>query len=132
MILPQAIIVEFWQVVEQCPSDKGARFREWIKENIVFANELHALFFGGEEFYQSDSWFDVRYRAIKLHGRCCQCCGTTASPSNPIQVDHIKPRSKYPHLALDISNLQILCRDCNLGKRAWDETDWRDSNEVAT
>ncbi len=45
----------------------------------------------------------------------------------PLHVDHIKPRSKYPDLALDINNLQILCESCNLGKGAWDETDFREA-----
>ena len=42
-----------------------------------------------------------------------------------IQVDHIKPRIKYPNLELDEANLQILCADCNQGKSYTDETDWR-------
>lgn len=37
----------------------------------------------------------------------------------------MKPRSKYPELALDPDNLQVLCKACNLGKLAWDETDFR-------
>lgn len=30
-----------------------------------------------------------------------------------LQVDHIKPKSLYPKLALDFDNLQILCYECN-------------------
>ncbi|MFC6439812.1 HNH endonuclease [Bowmanella sp. JS7-9] len=33
-----------------------------------------------------------------------------------LHVDHVKPRAKFPELALDINNLQILCETCNLGK----------------
>lgn len=77
------------------------------------------------EFYTSDAWRRVRYRALKKHGNACQCCGTPASRKKPLHVDHIKPRSKHPELELDINNLQILCEDCNLGKGSWDETDWR-------
>lgn len=77
------------------------------------------------EFYDSDEWKEVRYKALKLHGGCCQCCGVRASERIVLHVDHIKPRSKYPELELQLSNLQVLCADCNLGKRAWDETDWR-------
>jgi 5-methylcytosine-specific restriction endonuclease McrA len=40
-------------------------------------------------------------------------------------MDHIKPRAKYPHLALDIRNLQPMCSDENTGKGNWDSTDWR-------
>lgn len=76
-------------------------------------------------FYESDAWLELRYRAIKLHGGYCQCCGRRPSRINPLHIDHIKPRSKYPELELDIDNLQVLCKKCNLGKRAWDETDWR-------
>lgn len=76
-------------------------------------------------FYESDEWRELRYRALRRGGGCCQCCGARATKDNPLHVDHIKPRSKYPRLALELSNLQILCKDCNLGKRAWDETDWR-------
>lgn len=76
-------------------------------------------------FYVSDEWRRVRYEALRLHGAVCQCCGTKAAKGNPLHVDHIKPRSKHPELALDINNLQVLCADCNLGKSARDQTDWR-------
>jgi len=42
-----------------------------------------------------------------------------------LRVDHIKPRAKYPDLAGDIDNLQILCARCHQSKGANDETDWR-------
>ena len=42
-----------------------------------------------------------------------------------IHVDHIKPRSIYPDLALTYDNLQLLCEDCNLGKGNKCEIDWR-------
>lgn len=74
------------------------------------------------EFYDSDAWRRLRYQAIRLYGRTCMACGRT---DGVMHVDHIKPRSKHPALELALTNLQILCRDCNLGKSAWDETDWR-------
>lgn len=76
----------------------------------------------GNSFYDSREWQQARYKAIKLYGRKCMACATV---EGEMHVDHIKPRSKYPQLQLEISNLQILCRACNLGKSAWDETDWR-------
>lgn len=80
-------------------------------------------------FYESDAWRDVRYRALKLHGGCCQCCGARGSRDAPLHVDHIKPRSQFPGLALDLTNLQVLCADCNLGKSDRDQTDWREDIE---
>jgi 5-methylcytosine-specific restriction endonuclease McrA len=44
-----------------------------------------------------------------------------------INVDHIKPRKLFPHLALSLDNLQTLCSPCNHGKGNWDMTDWRDA-----
>lgn len=75
-----------------------------------------------QSFYESDEWRALRYQALKLYGRKCLVCFRT---DVEIHVDHIKPRSKFPELSLVLSNLQILCRDCNLGKSNRDETDWR-------
>lgn len=76
-------------------------------------------------FFVSDQWIRLRYRTLSKRGNICECCGHSWSVGNPLQVDHIKPRSKYPHLSLEASNLQVLCRECNMGKSNIDETDWR-------
>ena len=64
-------------------------------------------------FYDSREWLDIRYRVLVKYGRECMCCGKTKGVMN---VDHIKPRSLYPELALEFDNLQVLCPDCNTGK----------------
>ncbi len=96
-----------------------------LREILANPSKAKPFYILRSSFYDSDEWRDVRYRTIKKYGACCQCCGARASREKPIHVDHIKPRSKYPELALDLENLQVLCVDCNVGKRAWDETDWR-------
>jgi hypothetical protein len=78
-----------------------------------------------DDFYLSTEWLDIRYQALKRYGGACQCCGATGTTDNPLHVDHIKPRSRFPELALDITNLQVLCMMCNRGKGAADSTDWR-------
>jgi len=79
-----------------------------------------------QEFYDSSEWRRLRYKVIrKYEGRCMAC----KRDDQPLHVDHIKPRSKYPELMLVESNLQILCEDCNLGKSNIDETDWRKSKK---
>lgn len=77
------------------------------------------------DFYESREWLDLRYRVLQKSGGSCKLCGCRATAGNPIQVDHIKPRSLYPELALVESNLQVLCRACNMGKSNKDNTDWR-------
>lgn len=76
-------------------------------------------------FYESMGWRAVRYKALVLHGGRCQCCGAGREQGKIMHVDHIKPKSLYPELALVLDNLQVLCEDCNLGKSNRDETDWR-------
>lgn len=81
-----------------------------------------------DDFLDSKEWRRVRYQALRLHGGRCQLCGDRALLGKPLHVDHIKPRSRFPELALDINNLQILCEDCNKGKGASDTTDWRNAS----
>lgn len=82
-------------------------------------------FIVSDAFLQTYEWRATRMQVLKRDGAICACCG--ASPANGaiMNVDHIKPRRLFPHLALDISNLQVLCGDCNHGKGNWDQTDWR-------
>lgn len=77
------------------------------------------------DFYNSDEWKSIRYKVLVKFGATCQCCGATRKDGVQIHVDHIKPRSLYPHLELVESNLQVLCEMCNLGKSNVDSTDWR-------
>jgi 5-methylcytosine-specific restriction endonuclease McrA len=77
-----------------------------------------------EKFFKSREWRQLRYDALKLHGRKCQCCGATPE-TTILHVDHIKPRSKYPELQLSVDNLQVLCEDCNIGKSNLHEDDFR-------
>ena len=78
----------------------------------------------GKPFCKTDEWLSLRYDALVKYGRRCCCCGVT-SESAVMHVDHIKPKSLHPELALDINNLQILCKDCNFGKGNRDDTDLR-------
>lgn len=76
-------------------------------------------------FYESDEWRQLRYKVLKRDKGRCLLCGRGVAENVILHVDHIKPRSKYPHLELIEDNLQTLCEDCNLGKSNIDETDWR-------
>lgn len=73
-----------------------------------------------ESFYRTEAWLRLRYFTL-LKYRKCLLCGS----KDNLHVDHIKPRSKRPELSLDANNLQVLCRDCNLGKSNLDSTDFR-------
>ena len=80
----------------------------------------------GESFYESPAWRMVRFEALKAsNGSCCMCGRNPIDNGVKLHVDHIKPRSYFPELSLDINNLQVLCADCNIGKSNRDDTDWR-------
>ena len=80
----------------------------------------------GDDFLLSYAWRKLRMEVLLEQGSTCQCCGAQASRDRvKMNVDHIKPRRLYPGLALEKSNLQVLCADCNHGKGNWDQTDWR-------
>jgi len=79
-----------------------------------------------DSFLSSYEWRSVRMQALKRDGARCCCCGASPKDGVVMHVDHIKPRRKFPHLALDLDNLQVLCEVCNHGKGNWDQTDWRE------
>lgn len=81
-------------------------------------------------FYSTPEWRELRYLVLKRDGGRCQLCGRSAADGSVMNVDHIKPRHKYPHLAMDESNLQVLCATCNAGKGGRDETDWREGISI--
>ena len=81
-------------------------------------------------FFKTPEWKRVRYQALRIYKNFCQCCGRKRSESLDLHVDHIIPKSIRPELALELSNLQILCADCNQGKDNIDATDWRDENST--
>jgi 5-methylcytosine-specific restriction endonuclease McrA len=84
-----------------------------------------------EEFLQSYEWRRLRMEVLVERGARCECCGISPKDGAVMNVDHIKPRLRFPHLKLEKSNLQVLCGPCNHGKGNWDETDWRQEG-VAT
>ena len=87
-----------------------------IQENRKISNKA---------FYCSREWRELRVKALIKHGRKCCLCGRTVKDGIILHVDHIKPRSIYPEQQLELSNLQILCEDCNLGKSNKYKDDWR-------
>ena len=77
-------------------------------------------------FYESREWREVRYKALVKNNGKCECCGSGKHNGKILHVDHILPRSLFPDRELDVTNLQVLCEDCNLGKSNKDVTDWRE------
>lgn len=101
------------------------------KKNLAPKLVLHAgVDVASTEFLSSYAWRQLRMRVLSHYGPRCMCCGATPDSGAVMNVDHIKPRKTYPHLALDFDNLQVLCHECNHGKGNWDSTDWRPREEI--
>jgi len=75
----------------------------------------------GNRFYSTKEWRELRYQVLRENAKKnggkakCEQCGAHAG-ERPLEVDHCKPRSLFPHLELVKHNLQVLCHDCNQGK----------------
>ena len=57
-------------------------------------------------------WKQQQYLA---QSQCCAICKQSIRLEGS-HIDHIKPLSSYPHLALEPQNLQIACPNCNISK----------------
>ena len=49
------------------------------------------------DFYKTERWIKLRYRALKLSNGKCELCGVSGKVA-VLNVDHIKSRSRYPGL----------------------------------
>lgn len=83
-------------------------------------------------FYRSHKWRRLRVDALEANRQsygmlACECCGMVDVGS--FHVDHIYPRSTHPELALDPTNLQVLCDACNIGKGTAYTTNWRGGDD---
>lgn len=116
--------LKYWSAtvkgIVQIPKKKKKKGKKARKKEAKIVRQTK------DEFYGTYEWRKLRYVALKKYGATCQCCGRSARDGVVMNVDHIKPRKKYPELALDLNNLQVLCAVCNHGKGNWDETDWRE------
>jgi hypothetical protein len=80
-----------------------------------------------KSFYNSFAWRKLRFLYLRAQPRPLRCgaCGRTVAEGATLCVDHVKSVKRHPELRLSLSNLQILCRDCNLGKGSEFADDFR-------
>jgi ribosomal protein L31E len=101
------------------------RFKSWaeaLRRFIEYANESDSTVITSDTSKNiarrtgRDPSLRLRFRVLKRDNFTCVKCGATPAKSLNIElhVDHIKPWSKGGET--EISNLQTLCQNCNLGK----------------
>ena len=125
--------IQKWQLVANFCDKEGVILsakRPKIYKRLATKKDLEKNILGSvtsDAFLLSYEWRRVRMEVLKRDGASCLCCGATPKDGVKMHVDHIKPRRKFPELALNKDNLQVLCEVCNHGKGNWDQTDWRKS-----
>ena len=63
-------------------------------------------------FYSSNEWKVLR-DSIRARDIICQHCKKNNIVSQGIEVHHIKPIEKFPELAMNETNLILLCKACH-------------------
>ena len=87
-----------------------------------------ARFIASPAFLQTPEWRRIRYDALRENDGRCELCGRNKHqlpPGEYLTVDHIQGRKARPDLALEITNLAVLCTADNAGKGNRYADDWR-------
>ena len=69
-----------------------------------------------KRFLNSSAWLNLRTLQLSLVPWCEHCAKVSAVSVPAIDVDHVLPRKTHPQLALEIGNLESLCKRCHARK----------------
>src|SRR5262245_19382627 len=72
----------------------------------------------GDPFYYSKAWRELRLRALRRARYRCQHCHAHVIQSGGARIDHVIPRKQAPELALQITNVRVLCPRCDNRRHA--------------
>lgn len=113
------------KICKNCDNIHSGKVKKKKKSKAKIKKKKQRNFAQRYDFYTSRPWLELRYRVLAVNDGCCELCGRSKHEGVILHVDHIKPRSKHPELALSFNNMQVLCAACNYGKSNKDDTDWR-------
>ncbi len=87
-----------------------------LEERKKSINERYAprnIFNRWRDSIEGKEWKQKQYK--KQQGKCAEC-SFVAHSAEYLEIDHIKPISTNPELAIDIKNLRLVCSPCNRKK----------------
>ena len=99
-----------------------------LRRGRRYAHGWTAGFIASPAFLQTPEWRRVRYDALRSNDGRCELCGRNKHqlpPGEYLNVDHVHSRKHRPDLALDVTNLAVLCSADNAGKGNRYADDWR-------
>ena len=98
-------------------------FIKQMASSVSYGREdagINYIVFDPERKHAKNAWKRIkvgpkkRVQVLARDNYTCQMCGASRNDGAVLEIDHIHPVSKGG--TNDISNLQVLCRDCNAGK----------------
>jgi len=101
------------KLIKQLKVKEAKRQFYWQTKSLSDNDLSKFIFKTKDTFLYSQEWKQLRKKAIELYGTTCTHCGAEQTKNKRVNIDHIKPRKYFPHLALEINNLQPLCSKCN-------------------
>jgi 5-methylcytosine-specific restriction endonuclease McrA len=104
------LVRELFKVTRE--TDAQLRAMQNIAEDIHHQHQPRYQF---ERWKRSQSGRDWKVRQYQSQQGNCAICRTAIALKGS-HIDHLKPLSLYPDLALEIGNLQVTCADCNTAK----------------
>lgn len=107
------------------PEENDKRWKTWVK---VEDNGRKGYAFD-PAFYRSKKWRELRKTVLGLLEHKCMRCEIVPENISKLHVDHVIPRCKNVKLELDITNMQLLCEDCNRIKGT-DKFDYRTNEQI--
>lgn len=66
-----------------------------------------------KDFYKSKAWQTLRNQVMLRDKSRCKWCGRVVFQAGGPRVDHIETLKNRPDLAMDITNLRLLCAQCD-------------------
>jgi 5-methylcytosine-specific restriction endonuclease McrA len=121
MFIPMGVTLAVDKVLEK---PRQERRHQIEAEVLVLAAKRQRDIEERMAFYSSPEWKLLRAQVIQEQGTTCSDCGRRITNVEDITVDHKRPRSKHPDLALSSDNLRVVCRQCNSRKGASDWREW--------
>jgi 5-methylcytosine-specific restriction endonuclease McrA len=70
---------------------------------------------------EGKTWKKAEFERIQ---GVCPVCGVTLPSIDFFHIDHIQPLCDRPDLAIELSNLRLVCSKCNLRKGAKKDDCW--------
>lgn len=85
------------------------------EENINNRHNPRKIFNDWRNSTEGKQWKQSQYE--KQQGKCgCFGCSFVAPSPEYLEIDHIKPIATHPELAIEPTNLRLLCPPCNRKK----------------